>query len=432
MTRKQKYKKRLQSLLHFHWKKEYWYVVCALILFVIYIFFRFFQMKERLAFGWDQTYVSWKVKDLLIDHKYPLVGMPARGNSGVFIGPAYYYLLAVFYAAWHLHPIAAGYFASICSIITAFALFFTVKKMFSERTALFTLAITAVSAHVIGGDRLAGPVNLIPLTSIMVFYLWYRILLGQTILLPALATVIGFAFHLHFMAGYYVFISFFCLPLLIKKKISFTTLILTAGCFVIWFIPNIAANILNSNQHRIVAENFLATSYHGIHARRILQLLPDAFIEFESVLLLGRLTWMRYVFVPAFLLFLWKKEEREKALYISYLTILWFAVPWFALSVYKGEISNYYFLITRFPVLFICGYIINSLVSTKKSYLLLLVFFAFSFFVWMNITQFLRMNEKTFIKQEKIAKDAINTGIMIEFHEGITESYLFYYYRNFK
>lgn len=402
------------------------------IAFAVFIFFRFYQFEERLVIGFDQTIHAWVIKDMLVDHKFPLVGMAAKGNSGVFIGPAYYYLLAGFYALTNLHPIAAGYSASIMSTLTAIVLFLTVKKMFSERIAIIALGITAFSYNVIFSDRLAGPVNLLPLTSILIFYLWYKILLGDIKVLPVLAAVIGFAFHLHVTAVFYIFISLACLPKLIKQKVRLKTLAISLGVFLLWFLPNIISNFIHNNQEAITVINFINQFYHGVHLQRILQLLPDAFIEFESILQLGSWSMLRYGFIPLFILLTWRFEERKKAQTVIYMTLLWYFIPWLVLSTFRGEISNYYFAITRAPSLIAIAYIINKALVSRKWLIICPVVVFIAVFAMKNSRIFFRTNDKNFIKQKAQARSYIDAEKRMDFKEGIAESYLYFYYRGFE
>ena len=54
-------------------------------------------MDQKNPFGYDQVDNAWAAKNIIINHWYPLVGMVAKANSGIYIGPVYYYLIAVFY-----------------------------------------------------------------------------------------------------------------------------------------------------------------------------------------------------------------------------------------------------------------------------------------------------------------------------------------------
>ena len=192
--------------------------------------------------------------------------------------------------------------------------------------------------------------------------------MGKQKLLPFLAAAIGFSFHLHVTAIFYVFISLLCLPYVFRQKLPLRLYILSGAALLVWFIPSLVANIQQNNTLAITAGGFFTTFYHGFHLQRVLQLLPDAFIEFESIIMLGPLSIIRYFLVPIFIILIWLKEKRKKASVIIYLTLLWYIVPWIVLSTFSGEISDYYFVSTRFPTLFVIAYCIDSILRTRKWY----------------------------------------------------------------
>ena len=81
------------------------------ILFVFHVFFRFYGFEEKHGFSWDQVDNAWAAKNILVEHKFPLVGMVAKQNSGFYIGPMYYYYVAFFYLLTNLDPIASVFIA---------------------------------------------------------------------------------------------------------------------------------------------------------------------------------------------------------------------------------------------------------------------------------------------------------------------------------
>src|SRR2546430_1123074 len=124
-----KHYKRFLALL----TKKQW--ALFLSIFALELFFRFYQISERNSFGWDQVDNAWAAKNLLVNHTYPLVGMVAKQNSGFYIGPLYYYVIAIVYWIANLNPIASGIFAGITSIVSFLVIFFVAKKLFSFEVA---------------------------------------------------------------------------------------------------------------------------------------------------------------------------------------------------------------------------------------------------------------------------------------------------------
>src|SRR5574341_1124708 len=194
------------------------HVALFIIISIIFVFLRLYELEERIAFGWDQVQNSWVMKDMIIDHKFPLEGMVARGNSGFYIGPAYYYLLAPFYYLFRLDPIANGFFAATVAIMTFMTVYLVTKKLFTIRVALFAIALYTISSHMIFLDRVSWPVVFIPIISVLTFYYLYQSIVGKSSNLLFLAAVVGFSFHFHFTAVFYPIIVALAMPLFIFKK----------------------------------------------------------------------------------------------------------------------------------------------------------------------------------------------------------------------
>ena len=44
------------------------------IIFLIFCFFRFYNLDKRLSFGWDQEQFSYQIKQIVQDHQPVLIG----------------------------------------------------------------------------------------------------------------------------------------------------------------------------------------------------------------------------------------------------------------------------------------------------------------------------------------------------------------------
>jgi hypothetical protein len=103
--------------------KKYWkflqknkFLVILVTIFLFEVFLRFYQIDLKNPFGYDQVDNAWAAKNIIVNHWFPLVGMVAKGNSNIYIGPAYYYMIAVVYWIFNLNPIASAVFAGLTSI----------------------------------------------------------------------------------------------------------------------------------------------------------------------------------------------------------------------------------------------------------------------------------------------------------------------------
>src|SRR3990167_1573899 len=118
-------------------------LIIFIAIFALFIFLRFYQIEERNQFHIDQVNDAWVVKNFIVDGKVPLLGTPARLNSGIFMGPLYYYYLSAFYFFTNLDPVAGGVSSGVAGIITLLAIFFVARELFSTKFALIAMVISA-------------------------------------------------------------------------------------------------------------------------------------------------------------------------------------------------------------------------------------------------------------------------------------------------
>lgn len=402
-------------------------LVFLLVIFIAHIFFRFYLLEERLHFNWDQVDNAWAAKNIIVDHKLPLLGMVAKGNSGFYIGPAYYYLIAIFYWIFDLDPIASGIFAGVTSIFTFFVLFFVIKKLFSYNIALIAVFIHTVSFFIISSDRSQWPVNFIAPVSIVIFYSLYNVLLGKIKYLILLGIGLGLSFHVHFTSIYYLIIILLVLPFFPRKKEMIKYVFFSILVFILLVSPIIIAELTNGNKEANNFGHYFQTYYHGFHLTRVLQLTHDAFVE-SQLILRGWSRDLNYLFLFAFyIIYLELKPSRNKMI-MCYLVSLWFIVPWFVFSTYKGEISNYYFFSTRPIVLMVLAYLSFFLFNLRIIFPKLFIIGFWIYFSYVNVNDFLHEGKSDYKDSREKAIQAVTKGEIIKPYQNIPESYLYYYY----
>ncbi|OGH14291.1 MAG: hypothetical protein A2687_01545 [Candidatus Levybacteria bacterium RIFCSPHIGHO2_01_FULL_38_26] len=397
------------------------------VLFFLLLYLRFYELETRSPFGWDQVNNAWAAQRIIVNHDFPLLGFQAKLNSGIYIGPLYYYFISIFYTVTNLDPIASGIAAGVTSIFTFLTLFYVTKKLFSINTALVAVFIYTVGFFGIMFDRSQGPINFIPATSLLIFYSLYNVLRGKPKYLLLLGLALGFSVHVHISSIYYPIIILLSLPFFPKSREMIKNAVLSFFVFVIFLIPNIIVFLQNAGNVS-AGLGYGQTYYHGFHLRRVLQLLNDAFIQFESILTFQILKFLKFVIPPLFIfVYLFKSATREKILF-CYLVILWYLVPWFVLATYSGEISDYYFSTNRFIGIVIISYLLVRLFHFKNWAVRISLLCFLLFYAYFNITKFLSLNEPGLNLHRQTVLKAISEGRRIEFGEGVPESYLYYYY----
>ncbi len=415
-----------KSIINLLYKYRKFLLILALFIFSFSL--RAHDMNNDYPFGWDQVDNAWTAKNIIINHKFPLVGMVAKQNTGFFIGPIYYYFISFFYYLTNLNPIALQYVALTTSVFTFFVIFFITKKLFNFKVAIIACFINSVSFLGYLFDTVQWPVAFLPGISLIIFYFLLKVLKGNIKYILPLAAISGFAFHIHFTAIFFPIIIVLCLPFFPRNKKTFYYLLLSIPLFLVWFIPNLIYQFQHSSQLSNLS-NYLSVYYHGFHLKRFLQLTRDGLIQFDPYLYFQALKPLKILVIPLFLfVFLRKSISRDKMVF-SYLVLVFFLVPWLVFSTYKGEISDYYFSINRFIVLFILSYLIFKLFSFKNMIIKITVLGFLIYYSYLNLNSILHYDDGGGLRErfEKV-KPYVESNHRIEFQEGAAESYIYYYF----
>ncbi len=404
------------------------FLLIVFAIFLFDLFLRTYQLDLKHPFGYDQVDNAWAAKNLIEEGQFPLVGMVAKTNSGIFIGPLYYYFISFFYWIFNLNPIASQVVGVLSNIFTFTAILYVTKKLFSKEVAVIALLLNTFNFHVMIFDTVQWPVQLLPGVALIIFYFLYKVITGDVKKLIFLAIVVGIAFNLHFTAIFFPIIILLCLPLFPRNKETLKYSLVSLSLFVIFLIPNIIYSFTNKSSNAVIG-SYLSTYYHGFHLTRMLQILGDALIQFDPYLIQEKLKQIKVVIIPLFLVsYLFKSftNERKK---LAYLVFLFYMVPWLVFTTYSGEISDYYFIINRFVGLFIISFLIYLFWEVKYKIAKVLVIIFLIAYSINGIKQFLPYKDTgNLYKRSEVAKQAVDQGRRIEFQVGVPESYLYYYF----
>ncbi|HVZ12222.1 MAG TPA: glycosyltransferase family 39 protein [Patescibacteria group bacterium] len=356
-----------------------------IILFVTFIFLRFFELYGRGFVGWDQTDSAWATYRILTQNFFTLQGVPIKGNAGMYLGPLYYYLITPFYFITRMDMSASLFFAGVVSIVSVVIFFYITKQLFDKQTALVSTVIYTFSVGVVAADRIQAAYILIPIISFAFFYCLYRFLTGNEKYLLYAAIVIGFGFHAHFTTVFYLIILLLTLPFFPRTKRTLQYGLYSLLAFAVFTFPLwIPLLFKHAGSNSILS--YLSSSNHGFHLVRLWQLRNDAFISFQNIFQLPVLRPLVFLLIPLFAYVL-KKSKSEKIIFI-YLTVLWVIIPWIAFSMYNGEITDYYFSLPRNLGFMMMGVILVALFKSKNQIikyfpaLLLVVYAAYNLYLF--------------------------------------------------
>lgn len=405
------------------------YTIILVAIFLFHLFFRFYNLGQWATYGWDQVDNAWAAARILIAHKYPLIGMVAKQNSGMYIGPLYYYLVAVFYFFTRLNPIASPLLAGFSAIVSFWVIAYVSKKLFSPGVSLWSCFIYTFSDFIIRSERIQWPVNFIAPASLLILYFLYKVISGEPKYLIHVAIFAGLSFHFHFTAVFYPILIVLSLPFFPMKKISWKHVLVSLGIFILFFVPQILHYLTSKHANGIAKyTEYIRDYYHGLHLRRVMQLAHDAVIEFEAILELPYKFLRNAVFfwVPLFSV-VSVRTANKNAWKLVYLIAIWIIVPWFVFSTYKGEISNYYFSVQLYLAVIVFAYLTHWLWERKNILPRILVILFWFYYAFANTRAFLATGDGNLRKDTAVAQQAVQEEKYINFTEGDPQSYLYFY-----
>lgn len=405
--------------------------IAIAVLFLVHVYFSFYNLERWAVFGWDQLDNAWAALRILLVHKYPLLGMVAKQNSGMYIGPLYYYLVALFYFLTRLDPIASPILASTSALVSFWILYYVTKRMFSGSVALIACFIYTFSSYITLSERIQWPVTFIAPVGLLIFYFLSKILAGEVKYFIHLAVAFGISLHIHFTSLFYPIIILAVLPLVPMSAVTLKYIALSIPIGILFLLPQIIYYLKSPSAHGFGSySTYLESYYHGFHLRRLLQISHDAFIKFQSILEIPYRSLRNGVFfyIPIFLFSYLYKHVTAARLKLGYLLGLWIVVPWVVFSTYKGEISDYYFSSQLYIAVIVFAYITVWLWARKHMVLRGAIVLFWAYWTVVNIQEFYKMPEGHLTPGRVKALETIQRGQEIHFTEGDPQSYFGWYY----
>ena len=394
---------------------------------ILHIFFRFYNLELWAKVGWDQMDHAWAATRILYEHSYPLQGIMAKYNSGITVGPLYYYFVALFYYFTRFDPIASPIVAGVTSILSFLTLYCVVRSIHGVRVALIASFIYAVFSPYIAADRMQLPTNFIPMVSFLIFYALYRVMLGTPRYILLLAAISGLSLHFHFTSVFYPIMAMFALPFFPRKRETLGYLLVSVPIFGIFLLPQAIYDLQVKTHSTIGATlSYLQTYYHGFHLRRMLQLLHDAVIEFEIVLGYRWLRPVALVFLPLYSVIVSRQEKRSHWFTLTYLIVVWIIVPWVSFTLYSGEITSYYFSSLRFIAIMMAAYLTLWFWDRRLRILQLAVVIFWGVKSVLSVQQFFQTSSGLFPGLRASMIQLIQDGKTVPFKENDVYYYLYY------
>ena len=323
----------------------------------------FYQAIIINPFEIDQEFLALEAWNFLKLGKATLIGAHTS-VGGMYIGPFYTYFITLIMWFTRLNPNTINLISATWATLTAAAVYFIGRKMFSQEVGMVAGILAAISIGYL--SLIDIPPLVIPLGLVSLFA-FYTISQWQENKKFFFASVIlaGIALHLHF-TGLYISAFIVIWVFISKYKLTKADLVKAALISLFFLSPLIAFdlrhNFLNSRNFItfLLTTNGLKVVIWSIWRSFNLTLssLGALFNNFQNYnKLLGGLAWG--IFAVYFLFLKKHKNTHHKLLFV------WSLFPIVINGLYTGELLPYYYIFHHVQIFLVLGLLLEPITRSS-------------------------------------------------------------------
>ncbi len=338
-----------------------------IIILALAAFFRFYHVREYLIFLGDEGRDVLIVKQMIVNHKFTLLG-PITSVGSMYTGPVYYYMMAPFLWLFNLDPVGPAIMVVLVSLATVFLIYKVGSEFFSKRTGLISAFLYAISPFAIVQGKSSWNPNVVPFFSMLLIFGLCKVIIQKKYRWLAIVGIaFGISVQLHYISlllGPVIFITI----LLKGRGISKKYLMYLLGGFFVAYSPFLIFELRHSFTNSQAVIKFLRQGG------------KDAVIGYSTVLatildIAVRLFWRLVVIVNAEVtklvmigigvtLVAWNYTQKKKNIFLQIMCI-WLFTGLLCYGLYRGSIYDYY-MVPIFPIPFLLTGMALDIISRKK------------------------------------------------------------------
>lgn len=354
-------KKRISHFYNQH-KLEFIFLLMILVLASV---LRFYKIGEYMTFLGDEGRDAIIVRRLLVDFDPILIG-PGTSIGNMYIGPLYYYLIALPLLFFNFSPIGPSIFVAALGVVTTWFIWFVAREFFAEGkygggiAGLIAAGLYAISPTVIIYSRSSWNPNVMPFFSLLAVWSIWRVWKSrQYQFLVVAAIAVAFALQSHWLAllmfptlGIFWLAGFLEARFLKRSFVYLRYTGLAALAFLLLMSPLFIFDLRHDWLNFKAMKTFFTVRQTTVSARPWTA-LPDLWPMWQEVttrLLTGRAEVIGgYFALITLVVLLWlagmtkriKLHPREKSAF--WLLVFWIGFGLLGLGVYKQHVYDHYF-----------------------------------------------------------------------------------------
>ena len=163
-------------------------------------FLRFYKLSEYMTFLGDEGRDALIIKDMLINHHFPLIGPPTSVGN-IYLGPLYYYMMGFSMFIFWLNPVAAAGMNAFVGVGTIALIYYLGKHWFNRLSGLIAGFLYAISPFTIIYSKSSWNPNPAPFFALLSIFGLYKVnKTGNFLWLILTGTSVAAALQMHYLA----------------------------------------------------------------------------------------------------------------------------------------------------------------------------------------------------------------------------------------
>ena len=204
-------------------------------------------ISGNYLFGFDIGRDLLVARNIIENHKLTLIGAEigsgSAGINGIFQGPGYYYLLAIPYVLFGGDPYGVILLMFLFGVATLVAVYWTVRRIFDQKTAVIALFLTAISPLIVSQSRFIWAPHPASLLLVLFLFFVYMIPKRPRLYAPLAVFAAGLTYHFEFAMTIPIVLALFIgLPFVFRVK-DLRTYLYSLVSVTVAFLPLIAFEI---------------------------------------------------------------------------------------------------------------------------------------------------------------------------------------------
>ena len=349
-------------------RKKSWLLLLAIL--IVAAFLRLYRIEDYMTFLGDEGRDALVVKRMVVDHEFTLLG-PITSVGLMHLGPLYYYLMIPFLWAWGLNPVGPAIMVALFSLATIVLLWKLTEEYFGLRAAAVSSLLYALSPLVIIHSHSSWNPNILPFWSLLIIHGLMQVIIHKRFFWALIIGLsLGIVIQLHYVAlvfGPVVFAALLVSRVQLPKK--YWGLLVAGG--LLTFSPFIIFELRHAliNTHTIIdfiTRTGTAKSFTIMNFFRQFWDLTVRLYWRLLVITSAELAMLVLIVVFGVCAFLWRTAKSSVQSQAYMILGIWFIVGIGFLSLYTGNIYDYY-LMFIFPFPFLLTGIATSYLLRKWS-----------------------------------------------------------------